>query len=128
GVRPVVVRAGETIGFTFGLVTNSCTAVTASVDEGIEVTLAVTIDDYRLVPHIRCFERTCFWDFTFVCNPNPGFIENPFHFRLENVWVGVKLAGDTVIFNQRSIISCGILRNSHFSPKMWCIKLRRRLE
>src|SRR5699024_12258670 len=95
-VRPVVIRTGKPICLALGLITNGRTTVTATVKSGVEISLAVPVDDHRLVSHLSGLEGTGLWDFTFVRYPHPGFIEDLFHLFLEDLRVGIKLTGNTV--------------------------------
>ncbi|MPM40350.1 hypothetical protein SDC9_86990 [bioreactor metagenome] len=96
GVRPVVVRTGEAVGLAVRLVTDRGATVPATVQQGVEATLAVTGDDHRLAPDVGRLERARLGDLALVGDPDPRRVEDLLHLLVEDRRVGVELAGDTV--------------------------------
>lgn len=75
-----------------------------AVEEHVNVLLAVTANDHRVITHKGRLVRADIWDLALVRNPHPGFGEDSVHFGFENLRIRIEILMHLVFLDQAADI------------------------
>ncbi|MNZ60119.1 hypothetical protein D3C78_781800 [compost metagenome] len=108
GVTPAVVRADEAVGLALFVLAYGGAAVTATVEQNVDVLFTIAHHDHRLFADKGGLVVACFRHLAFVCDPYPGAIENLLQFGIKQRRIGIQRGVDTVGLHQLGRIDCQV--------------------
>ena len=100
GKGPAMIGTGELPGAAPRLVANQRTAMAAPIYQHLQAAVGMTRYDHRLATELRGKKIPAVANLAFMPHEQPGAPEQPVHFQLENVRIGVNGVMDTVGLNQ----------------------------
>ncbi|MNJ46292.1 hypothetical protein D3C77_414190 [compost metagenome] len=95
-----MVRADEARSLALFVFAHGGAAVAATVEQHVDVLLAITHHNHRLLADVGGLVVAGFWHFTFVSDPDPGAVEDFLEFGVKQCRVGVQRRVDTISLHQ----------------------------
>ena len=100
GIHPAVIAAGEPLSRSAGFATHSGSPMAASVEQGMDLAVAVAGEDDGTQPETAGAEVVRLGDLGLVAQIDPGRAEDLAHLHLEDGGIGVETAMNSILLDE----------------------------